>query len=455
MHQVCFIAQEDPFSRMIDNALRQHYPSKMLSPSQLQQTITDGYFSRPTIVIVSLELLSPRFLGGLEQLLRAHCDTLIIPISPPGQRSCLEDFTHWGVDEILPRPWEESSCAHVVARLLQRISTCDRLAAVQEKLRKQMSENQIVAKSKPLRELMQRLPALAESSATVLITGETGTGKEVLARAIHYLGPRSGQPFVTVDCGAIPEHLIENELFGHARGAYTNAATPAKGLIAEANGGTLFLDEVEALPLPVQSKFLRFLQERQFRPLGQTQYMRAEVRILAATNLDLSRGVAQNSFRADLYYRLNVVPLMLPPLRERKADLPALVHHFLRRYSRGEEPCCEVPPELMKAWLAYDWPGNVRELENKVQAWLMLQSDTLAPASAHFSEQKEFLPLAEVRRRVTEDCERAYLRNLLAHTQGNISAAARIAGMHRKNLGALLKKHGIKQPLEEKSHSEK
>lgn len=445
MYQVCFIAQDDQFGSDMGNTLRRHFHDRLIPFSTLHQNPSQGRASSPLVLIVDLQGLSPALARCVDQIIDAHENALIIPIAALDRRASFEGLANWGVDEVLPRPQEDFSQDLLVERIMQRLNKLNRLSALQEKLRKKMGESQIVAKSKPLRELMQQLPALADSSSTVLITGETGTGKEVIARAIHYLGPRSDQPFVTVDCGAIPEHLIENELFGHARGAYTNAAAPAKGLIAEANGGTLFLDEVEALPLGVQSKFLRFLQERQFRPLGQTQYLRANVRILAATNVELARAVAQNLFRADLYYRLNVVLVTLPALRERKADLPALVDHFLRRYARDGEPHREVPAELMKAWLSYHWPGNVRELENKVQSWLTLQSETPETGLGALP-RRDFLPLAEVRRQALDHCERAYLQNLIEHTNGNISAAARIAGMHRKNLSALLKKFGLKRP---------
>jgi DNA-binding NtrC family response regulator len=279
----------------------------------------------------------------------------------------------------------------------------------------------------------------------VLISGETGTGKELIARAIHYLGPRSGQPFITVDCGALPEHLVENELFGHARGAYTDAGAPFKGLVQEADGGTLFLDEVEALPLAVQSKLLRFLQERQYKPLGQVKYLAVDVRVVAATNLDLAKAVEKKTFREDLYYRLNVIRLRIPPLSKRKADIPALVQHFMQQYAPGTEPSPTLSEETKREWLAYHWPGNVRELENRVQEWLSVARDDFGYDPTSFSETapKTIRTLAAVRHEALEHCERAYLQNLLSHTKGNLSAAARLAGIHRKSLSELLKRYGM------------
>ncbi len=445
MCQVCFIAQDDRLLNTIGAALGQYTRRPVLHFSEPRPEAADDCFSLPTLLIVDLQFISPALAKRIEDISRNYPETLIVPIAPAESRIAVEELAHWGVDEIIFGAANSVQRQSVIERLQRRITVLDRIAALQENLRREMGENQIVAKSKPLRELMQQLPALAEATSTILITGETGAGKELIARALHYLGPRAGQPFVTVDCGAIPENLIENELFGHARGAYTTADTPAQGLIAEAEGGTLFLDEVEALSLNVQSKFLRFLQEHQIKPLGQAKYVRANVRVLAATNIDLEESVAKRAFRADLYYRLNVVPLFIPPLRKRKADLPALVKYFFLKHSRGVSSPLTLPSEVLQEWLAYDWPGNVRELENKVQAWLARQQCEEKDEPALFTRPSPLplRPLAEVRQEALAQCERSYLQTLITHTRGNISAAARLAGIHRKNLAALLKKYAL------------
>lgn len=279
----------------------------------------------------------------------------------------------------------------------------------------------------------------------MLITGETGTGKELIARSIHYLGPRAAGPFVTVDCGAIPENLVENELFGHVRGAYTDSGPTTRGLIEEAHGGTLFLDEVESLPLGAQSKFLRFLQEQQFKPLGSSKYVSVDVRVVAATNSDLTLAIKKSSFRQDLYYRLNVLPLFIPPLRHRKEDIPDLVNHFIQVHGRENHHVDPVPDEVLQGWLEHSWPGNIRELENTVQQWLMTCGTEQGIAGKPL-EPDELLPLrslAEVREAALAQCEASYFKRLMSHTRGNISLAARIAGIDRKSLGILLKKRGI------------
>jgi DNA-binding NtrC family response regulator len=451
MCQIAIIANNENFARCLGKALPEKTECKIFS-----LTATSLKSSRHEIVpldllIVDLEAWDQATMCLLAELNQNHPESAVIVIAPEENRHAVADLAPSGIDDIIARPINAEQQHGIIERIQQRISMFERLAAVREKLHREMRQSQIIAKSKPMREIIQRLPQLAACTSTVLINGETGTGKELFARAIHYLGARAGQPFITVDCGALPDHLVENELFGHARGAYTDANSSSKGLIQEADGGTLFLDEVEALPLVVQSKFLRFLQERQYKSLGQSKYISVNVRVVAATNIDLARAVEKKTFRGDLYYRLNVVPLFIPPLRERKADIPALVHAFLRRHTHDQKMLARIPDEILCHWMDHDWPGNVRELENKVQQWLFgAPADHTHAATAVFdSTPKSIRLFSEARKEALAKFEHAYLQNLLTHTKGNISAAARLAGTDRKHLRALLRKHGIeaRRPL--------
>jgi len=383
--------------------------------------------------------------AALQQFSRLNPNAMVVAIAPPENAVSVSSYAQAGVDEVIIRSANEQQSTTTTQQLLTRIAALDQLLSLQLKLQKDMSHTRIVAKSRPMRDILQRLPLLASSSSTVLITGETGTGKELVARAIHYLGPRSGRPFVTVDCGIMPEHLVENELFGHSRGAYTDAGSPYRGLIQEADNGTLFLDEVEALPLTIQAKFLRFLQDRQFKPLGQSKYSSVDVRVVAATNIDLARAVERKQFREDLYYRLNVVPLSIPPLRDRKADIFMLASYFIDRYANGVGPASQLPEDLLQRWLDHDWPGNVRELENRVQEWLTVRGTTHSDPGVQQTEKipESFPKFSEAKRGALDRCEQDYFTKILHHTFGNISAAARIAGIDRKNLRRLLKKHSI------------
>jgi len=445
MRQIVVVAEQEDLASAIDRGLPRDGSFNVLTASDIEIRSNTKAVPVPHLLIVPLRFITSPAPQLFEKLARLHPQASVIAILPRSHPLSGEGIPPFGVDDILLCGEDEELSGPTVDALLQKIITLDRLQILQEKLRAEMGESQIIAKSRPMREIMQRLPQLAASTSTVLIIGETGTGKELIARAIHYLGTRSGQPFITVDCGTIPENLVENELFGHARGAYTGASNACKGLIQEADGGTLFLDEVEALPLPVQSKFLRFLQERQCKPLGQSKYSAVNVRVMAASNLDLSKAVEGKTFRKDLYYRLSVVPLYLPPLRERKADVPPLVQYFLRRYTHDAEEETLIPGDLLQGWLAYPWPGNVRELENKIQEWLTLglMNQPCCNTSGVETLSEPIRPLAEVRKEALACCHRAYLQNLLVQTHGNLSAAARRAGVHRKSLGQLLKKYGI------------
>ncbi len=295
--------------------------------------------------------------------------------------------------------------------------------------------------------VLEQIPRVAQGDGTVLITGETGTGKELCARAIHHLGPRRSFPFVPVDCGAVPEHLLENELFGHARGAFTDARSDQKGLAAIAEGGTLFLDEIDALSPPGQGKLLRFLQDRSFRPLGAERFSRADVRVIAATNRDLEGWVREKRFRADLYFRLNVFRLRLIPLRERRADIPLLARHFLRLFDRDRDGAARsFSPAVLRLLEHHAWPGNVRELSNVVERAVAF-AEGLQILPCHVSlpplaEEGGAVPsFRDARARALADFERAYIEELLHRHHGNITRAAREAGKDRRAFGRLVKKH--------------
>jgi two-component system response regulator GlrR len=320
----------------------------------------------------------------------------------------------------------------------------------------------LIGDSPAFLEALRVLQRIARSDATVLIHGETGTGKELAARAIHYLGARRDYPFVPVNCGAIPDHLIENELFGHARGAYTDAREAVPGVIASAEGGTLFLDEVEALTLKAQVALLRFLEDGSYRRLGSGQLVRARTRIVAASNIDLDSLVRTGAFRADFMYRLQLLTLDLPPLRERRTDIVPLTRHFLRRLAtRYDQVVRRLDPAAIAVLERHRWPGNVRELESLIHRQYLLSDDDLVrvePASFERSaappentvsaprldtSERCLSNFGQAKARAIEEFERSYLSRALAQSGGNVSAAARTAGKERRAFGRLLKKYGI------------
>lgn len=331
----------------------------------------------------------------------------------------------------------------------------------------------MIGESEAFQRLVRRLPRLALSDATVLITGETGTGKELAAHAIHAQSQRRDAPFIPVNCGALPEDLMENELFGHAKGAYTGAAGAGKGLLAEAEGGTLFLDELNSLSLSSQAKLLRFLQNREYRVLGSARLLHANVRIVAASNIDLGRQISLGAFRADLYHRLHVLSVEMPPLRARREDIPLLAAHFAAIYgAMYGRVGVRFSDEAMEILMNYNWPGNIRELQSFVErAVLLTQGAVLCredldeiprlDSGGAFRERSEAIEAAPAlgqplegraisgeafrvaKERTVRQFERCYLVDVMATVGGNVSRGARLAGMQRRDFQRLLRKHGV------------
>jgi two-component system response regulator GlrR len=370
-------------------------------------------------IVVAAETCEPAEM--LRLLQDGAADFLTPPISPSGT---------------LPRVW----------RLLEQSSWRDDLT---QTLKERIGLKGLIGRSANFVDEIKKIPLVARSDGRVLITGETGTGKELCARAIHYLSPRRAKPFVPINCGAIPVELVENELFGHERGAYTGALVAQAGLIQEAEGGTLFLDEIDCLPLMAQTKLLRFLQEREYRPLGSARARSVDVRVVAASNTDLEEAVRTGRMRRDLYYRLNVVPLVLPPLRERREDIPLLARHFLLKYAAefGRQ-LTELAPDAMRKLVFYDWPGNVRELEHIVERAVMLcatsqltGADISLPGNAAQTDGEESFRQAKAR--IVAQFEKSYIQRMLVSFHGNISEAARAARKNRRAFWQLIRKHRI------------
>lgn len=361
-----------------------------------------------------------------------------------------------GADDYVAKPFKNDEIRLAVAGVLEKRRLVAENRWLKAALAARESADVLVGASPAMARLRETLVQVAATDATVLLEGESGTGKELAARAVHSASPRRGGPFQAIHCGALPEALLEAELFGHTKGAFTDAVRERAGLLREAEGGTVFLDEVGEMPPTMQVKFLRFLQEKEVRPLGGAPARRVDVRVVAATNKDLRREVSAGKFREDLYYRLAVVPVRMPALRERAGDVPALAEHFLDKAARrtGLERK-RFAPEAMALLSAHAWPGNVRELENAVEhaaalgagAWLGVDSlpPHVRPGALRAEPPAEggAGSFRESKQRAVDAFERAYLTDLLRRAGGNVSRAAEMADMDRKNLHELLKKHGI------------
>jgi len=351
-----------------------------------------------------------------------------------------------GLDDFVACPFDMHEFLYRLNRLLS--TTRDRVTSSASPPPERLVD--IVGTSQPLKSLLAKLPRIAESDATCLLAGETGTGKELLARAIHYMSKRGGQAFIAINCGALPDLLFENELFGHTKGAFTDASRDQTGLIRLANKGTLFLDEIDTLSPSAQVKLLRVLQDHEYRPLGSPHGFVADIRVLAATNANLRQCVAQKSFREDLFHRLNVITLTVPSLRNRRSDIPVLAQHFLRKYARqhSRENVTLSPGAVLKL-SSYDWPGNIRELEAAIERAIILSSqssldaedfDLSSPSPGQVEPATTF---QSAKREAIRTFEASYLRQVLAEHGGNISRAARAAGKERRAFQRLLQKYSL------------
>lgn len=353
-----------------------------------------------------------------------------------------------GPDDFITAPFRPVDVLPRIWRLLPNPGRRDPLVL---QLKEKLGLKQLVGESPALLAEIAKIPPVALCDASVLITGETGTGKEMFARAVHFLSPRSAKPFNPLNCGAIPVDLVENEMFGHDPGAFTGASSPSMGLLRQTDGGTLFLDEVDCLPLLAQVKLLRFLQDKEFRPLGAQKPSRVDVRVIAASNADLEDAVRKGRFRRDLFYRLNVIGLGLPPLRERKEDIPLLARHFVEKHATAFKlPVRGLTPAAVQKLKAYDWPGNVRELENTIERSVVLTRQTTLgaediqlPIVLRGTSSESFQAL---KARTIAIFERGYIENLLLVHNGNITRAARAAGKHRRAFWEMMRKHRITFP---------
>jgi DNA-binding NtrC family response regulator len=359
-----------------------------------------------------------------------------------------------GAFDYLTKPFEEDELLSLASRALERRTLEREVALLRSELARTHDLDEIVGKHPMMEKLHALITQVARTSTTVLITGESGTGKELVARAIHRHGPRREGPFVAVNPAAIVESLIESELFGHERGAFTGAHQRKLGKFELAQGGTLFLDEIGMLRAELQAKLLRVLQEREIERVGGTRSIKIDVRVIAATNTNLKDAVSRGTFREDLFYRLNVVPIVVPPLRERAQDVPLLAEHFLRRDTRDFNKRIEgLSPEAVAALQAYRWPGNVRELENVIERCVVLAEgpviqlndlplDVLLPQQATRVRAAEALPLNEA----TDQFERQIVLRVLERVGWNLTEAGRILAIHRNSLRVKLARWGVRAP---------
>jgi DNA-binding NtrC family response regulator len=417
----------------------------------LQKLIEHNY----SIVITDLKM--PQFSGMqlIEEVQKRRLPVTVIVTTGFGGIGEAVQAMRYGAYDFLTKPIEIQHLRLVVQRALRERTLLDEVASLHEQLQNRFSFQNILSKNPRMHQVFELISRVAQSTTTVLIEGETGTGKEQVARAIHVASHVRSGPIIAVNCAALPENLLESELFGHEKGAFTSAVGQRRGRFELANGGTIFLDEVGDVPASMQAKLLRVLQERCFERVGGTESIEVDVRVMAATNRSLLRLVKQGTFREDLYYRLNVIKIDLPPLRDRPEDVPLLATHFAQKYARPGEAPKQISPQAMELLLHYRWPGNIRELENAIErASVTCRDDTIRPENLPTEIMTPSAPktpfaidldrhLPELLRDLTAEIEQQYIRKALRKSHGNIGRCAKIAGLSRRSISAKIAEYQI------------
>ncbi|MBI5967993.1 MAG: sigma-54-dependent Fis family transcriptional regulator [Deltaproteobacteria bacterium] len=433
----------DSFSRVL---LKEGYAVEAVESGRLAlERVTEESFD---IALLDLKMPGLDGMETLRELKEKDPDVVSVMITGYPTIENAVAAVKLGAYDYLTKPCSPDDLRLVVARAAER----RKLIFENEQLRRRREgrgiSELIIGKSKVMQRIMEIIYKVAPTESTVLITGESGTGKELVAQTIHQLSPRKEKEFVPVDCNALVESLLESELFGHVKGSFTGAVSTKHGLFELANGGTFFFDEVGNLTLNTQAKLLRAIQEREVKPVGGSQRIRVDVRIIAATNQNLMEAIAKRTFREDLFYRLSVVPIHLPPLRERKEDLPLLVQHFIQRYNRKrKKPIEGISPAAMELLMKHHWPGNVRELENTIERAMILEErEMITPKSLPWlfltEPMEKSTPLPK-KLMSLEDMEKEHIAHVLKETGGHKSRAAKILGIDRKTLYQKVQKYQL------------
>jgi DNA-binding NtrC family response regulator len=405
---------------------------------------------RADLILTDLKLPGMDGLELLGAIRRQNSKTLVIIMTAFGTIEGAIEAMKAGATDFLLKPFSLDHLMTVIGKALELRALRDENAKLREELGQRYEFGNIIGRSSAMQEIFGTIARVAPTRATVLLCGESGVGKDLIARAIHHHSPRANQPFVKINCTALPENLMESELFGYEKGAFTGANTSKPGKFEQADGGTVFLDEIGDVPPSVQVKLLRILQEREFERLGSNKTRHIDVRVLAATNVDLRAALEEGRFREDLYYRLNVLPINIPPLRERKEDIPFLAEHFVETLSREiGSRATRISEAAIEKLMTYHWPGNVRELENVIERSLVLASgETLEPADIRLDTAPRAPRLAASEYTLPEgmtldEYEQAIIRDALKRAAGNKSQAARLLGLTRNALRYRLSQMGL------------
>ena len=414
-----------------------------------QEAVTLGREHTFDIALLDVRMPDLDGVAALQQLKAHQPELIVIMMSAFASIDTAVEAMQEGAFDYIRKPFNLDEVILTIQRALERRRLLADNLHFQHELKDRYRIDRMVGSSAQMLDVYKRVARAAPTKSTVLIQGDTGTGKELVARAIHYNSPRADRPFIAIDCSSLTESVLESELFGHIKGAFTGAIANKKGLFEAAEGGTCFLDEVGEVSVPLQAKLLRVLQEREIRPVGSTAALAVDVRIVAATNKNLEQLMAQDQFRTDLFYRLSVVTIRLPALRERRDDIPALIQYFLHKYATDNGTVVpQLSAEALACLIAHDWPGNVRELEHMVEQTATLSSDALIlpddlpPKYRQFQKGQDGIQAASAPLTLQEVTER-HIRAMLKHANGNKKLAAELLGIPRRTLYRLAQRYGI------------
>lgn len=450
-YKILFIDDEINSLKTISTILKKHNYT-VITAQTVEESILQLRKHKPHCLLLDYRLPGMDGIEMLRWLKKEHIMLPVIMLTAYGTIEKAVEAMKLGAFHYLVKPVDPELLLEVIKDAISKHEKLNYDEDISHKF------PEIIAKSSVMKEVLYIIEMVADSNSNVLITGESGTGKELIARAIHRLSKRKDRPFIVVDCTTLPENLLESELFGYEKGAFTGATEKKIGLLELANGGTVFLDEIGELPTSLQKKFLRFLQEKEFQRLGGLNKIKVDVRVIAATNRDLENAVKEGTFREDLYWRLNVVRVHLPPLRERKEDIPLLIQHFVQKFAKeNNRPIPMVEPEVMDMLINYEWPGNVRELMHVIERAVILSTSGVIslkhlPKRILGSKEKEISPSNTLN---LLEMEKSLILKALEETGWNQTKAAQLLGISRKQLRTKMKHHGLLSRISNQEEEEK
>lgn len=397
------------------------------------------------LCITDLKMSDMNGMMLMEEMLIINPEMPVIILTAHGTIENAVEAIQKGAYSYITKPFDQKELILQIRNALEKQKLTHKIKNLRAIVQEKYSFENIIGKSAAMKRVFEQIAQVAQTDSTIHIYGESGTGKELVAKAIHCASHRADESFITASCGALPETLIENELFGHIKGAYTDAHETRKGLFAQADKGTIFLDEIGETPPSFQVKLLRVLQEHEFKPIGSDRSVKTDVRVIVATNKDLHKEVEEGKFREDLYYRINVIPIYLPPLRERKEDIPLLVNYFFEKYKK-KQPKKKIEgftSAAIRKMMLYDWPGNVRELENKIEYAVAMCTNTKVDGENIFLPPRDKIKKIKPYKKAKEDFEREYLIHFLKINKGHVTNVAKMAEKQRSDIYYLIKKYGI------------